>query len=228
MTAAVMSSFGVMGTSVAESLINVEPSSYRAVSYAIEPDASSASYPLAAAAVVGGRVVIPGLGRGSLQGDAVFATLLGRMGCMVEVGSDRVEVRGGSSLRGIDIDMSDISDLVPTLAAVAAFAESPTTIDGVGFIRHKESDRLSDLAAGLRRIGCGVDVLPDGLRIIPGNVSSYEGAPLEVHHDHRLAMAWSLLALRVPGISVDDPAVVAKSWPAWWDVRQDLLRSGQR
>lgn len=126
-------------------------------------------------------------------------------------------------MRGIDVDMADVSDLVPTLAAVAAFAESPTHIRGVGFIRNKESDRLGDLASGLRTIGCQAEVTNDGIVISPSVPESYRGARLATHHDHRLAMAWSLLALRVPGIVLDDPTVVTKSWPDWWSVRASLV-----
>lgn len=225
LTAAVMSSFGAGGIALSDGMIRVEAGGYAPTDYMVEADASSASYPLAAAAITAGRVTVDGLGDESLQGDAVFADILARMGCQVEVGDRRTKVTGRPALRGIEIDMADFSDLVPTVAVVAAFANSPTTIDGVGFIRHKESDRLADLAEGLRRIGCGAEVLDDGLRVLPQSPDTYRGAELPVHHDHRLAMAWSLLALRVEGISVDDPDVVSKSWPDWWAVRESLIGS---
>jgi 3-phosphoshikimate 1-carboxyvinyltransferase len=227
MTAAVMSSFGVGGIGLSESIIHVEAGAYRPTVYHVEPDASSASYPLAAAAIAGGRVTVAGLGRNSLQGDSAFAGILANMGCAVRVDDHQTVVERGTRLRGIDIDMADFSDLVPTVAAVAAFADSPTEIAGVGFIRNKESDRLSDLADGLRRIGCGVEVLDDGLRIVPASPTSYVGSELLVHHDHRLAMAWSLLALRIAGVSLDDPSVVSKSWPNWWSIRREMLGSSR-
>jgi 3-phosphoshikimate 1-carboxyvinyltransferase len=223
MTAAVMSSFGATGIAVSDSVIGVEPSGYRSTNYSIEPDASSASYPLAAAAITGGRVQVPGLSGTSLQGDAIFPSLMADMGCEHSSNTEGTTLIGSSILHGIDLDMADVSDLVPTVAAVAAFADSPTTIRGVGFIRNKESDRLADLADGLRRVGCGAEVTEDGLRIVPSDPSRYEGAILPVHHDHRLAMAWSLLALRIDGVRVDDPSVVTKSWPDWWDVRNHML-----
>ena len=135
----------------------------------IEPDASSASYPLAMAAVVGGRVQVAGLHRTSAQGDIRFADLLAAMGCTVDDdGAGSPFVRDPAApLRGIDVDMADVSDLVPTLAAVAVTASTATTISGVGFIRGKESDRLGDLAAELGRAGAAVTVLDDGLRIEP-------------------------------------------------------------
>ena len=223
MTAAVMATFGASGIAIGDHSIEVASSGYRPISFDVEPDASSASYPLAAAAITMGDVTVPGLTAASLQGDAVFASLLEQMGCESAIGDVATRVRGTPSLRGIDVDMADVSDLVPTLAAVAAFAESPTHIRGVGFIRNKESDRLGDLASGLRTIGCQAEVTNDGIVISPSVPESYRGARLATHHDHRLAMAWSLLALRVPGIVLDDPTVVTKSWPDWWSVRASLV-----
>lgn len=222
-TASVMSSFGAEGITVGERTIGVESSAYRACSYAIESDASSASYPLAAAAITGGAVRVLGIGRGALQGDARFADLMADMGCRVERDESGTTVIGTGRLRGIDVDMADISDLVPTVAAVAAFADTPTRITGVGFIRHKESDRIADVVDGLRAIGCPAEETTDGLVVRPVDRASYRGTSLRVHDDHRLAMSWSLLALAVPDVEVDDPSVVAKSWPEWWTVRSDLL-----
>ncbi len=227
-TASVMSSFGASGITVGERWIAVEPSSYAGCDHVIEADASSASYPLATAAITGGSVRVDGLGEVALQGDARFADVMAEMGCRVERTKDSTTVSGTSTLRGVEIDMSDISDLVPTVAAVAAFAGSPTRITGVGFIRRKESDRIGDLVRGLLAIGCHAVEEDDGLCVEPGPVATYGGARLPVHDDHRLAMAWSLLALRVPGISVDDPTVVGKSWPDWWSVRSALLEGAHR
>ena len=220
-------SFGADGIGVSDSVISVEPSGYRGIESVIEPDASSASYPLAAAAITGGRVRVPGLTRDSWQGDVAIVDILGAMGCRTAFDADGAEVEGGP-LRGIELDMSDVSDLVPTVAAVACFADSPTTITGVGFIRRKESDRIGDLVAGLVDVGCRAIALDDGLRIEPTSPTDRHGATLRTHHDHRLAMAWSLLALRIASVSIDDPSVVAKSWPTWWDVRSALLASAIR
>jgi 3-phosphoshikimate 1-carboxyvinyltransferase len=109
------------------------------------------------------------------------------------------------------------------LAVVAAFADSPTRITGVGFIRHKESDRIGDLVNGLKMVGCDAVEEDDGILIRPVHESQMHGAELLTHDDHRLAMAWSLLALRISGIVINDPEVVSKSWPEWWDVRSSLL-----
>ena len=228
MTASVMSTFGIEGIVVSEALVSVEPGRYVATRTTIEPDASSASYPLALAAICGGEVRIPHLRADSLQGDVAILDILERMGCRVRFDDGGAVVEGTGSVRGLDIDMSDVSDLVPTVAAVAAFADSITTITGVGFIRGKESDRIGDLVAGLRSLGVEAESLDDGLRISPTASASLHGATLSTHHDHRLAMAWSLLASRVSGVSIDDPDVVSKSWPDWWQVRSTLLGSRSR
>jgi 3-phosphoshikimate 1-carboxyvinyltransferase len=221
LTAAVMAKFGVADVAVADSRIDVAPGCYAATEFNIEPDASSASYPLALAAVVGGRVTIPGLGLQALQGDARFADLMAAMGCGTARTGDRVTVESGARLRGIDVDMSDVSDLVPTMAAVAAVAESPTRIRGVGFIRAKESDRLGDLAAELRKLGIDLDETDDGLDVRP-SAHLLAGGRVGTHHDHRLAMAFGVLGARCGDIVVHDPEVVSKSWPAFWDVLDGL------
>jgi len=213
-TKAVMAGFGHSAVTVAADSIIVDSGRYAARDYMIEADASSASYALAAAAVCGGRVEVHGLTANSRQGDAAFCDVLSSMGCSAARGETSTVVEGGS-LRGIDIDMVDMSDLVPTLAAVAVFAQSPTRIRGVGFIRAKESDRLGDLCAELRRLGADANDTDDGLEIRPAEL---HGARLDTHHDHRLAMAFGVIGLRVAGVEIEDPGVVSKSWPGYWDV----------
>jgi 3-phosphoshikimate 1-carboxyvinyltransferase len=216
-TRSVMSAFGVDDVDVSERTIHVGAGCYFGTDYTVEPDASSASYPLAAAAVAGGAVSIKGLGRDALQGDAKFIDVLVSMGCTATVSeSDTVVMRRRDTpLRGIDIDMADISDLVPTMAVVATQAVTPTRITGVGFIRAKESDRLGDLAAELNKTGAQVIVEDDGLLIVPTDM--LHGAALDTHQDHRLGMAFGVLGLVVDGIEVNDPSVVSKSWPGFWD-----------
>ncbi len=223
LTASVMAAFGVTDVEVDERHIRVGVGTYQAAELFIEPDASSASYPLAIAAVVGGKITVPGLGRQALQGDARFADVLASMGCSVEYRADSVTVSrdAGTALNGIDIDMADISDLVPTLAVVAASATTTTNISGVGFIRSKESDRLGDLAAELRKAGVSIDELADGLQIRP-SLATLRPAQLATHHDHRLAMAFGVLGTLVPGIEVESPAVVSKSWPEFWTTLEEL------
>lgn len=219
MTAAVMAAFGASVVDVGERRITVAPGRYVATEYTVEPDASSASYPLAAAAITCGAATVAGMGHGALQGDARFADLLAAMGCEATVTAAGTTVRGTGALHGIDVDMVDMSDLVPTLAAVALFADSPTTIRGVGFIRGKESDRLGDLCRELRAAGVRATETDDGLVIEPGFPHA---ARLATHHDHRLAMSFGLLGLVVDGIEIDDPAVVSKSWPDYWSMLEDL------
>ncbi len=216
-TRSVMSAFGVDDVDVSERTIHVGEGGYFGTAYTVEPDASSASYPLAAAAVAGGAVSVKGLGHGALQGDAKFIDVLVLMGCTATVSAGDMVVmrRSDTPLRGIDIDMADISDLVPTMAVVATQAVTPTRITGVGFIRQKESDRLGDLAAELNKTGAQVIVEDDGLLIVPTDM--LHGAVLDTHHDHRLGMAFGVLGLVVDGIEVNDPSVVSKSWPAFWE-----------
>lgn len=181
--------------------------------YSIEPDASAASYFYAAAAISGGSVTVAGLPPNSLQGDLAFLRLLRWMGCRVEEENDSITVHGGP-LRGIPAEMGDISDTVMTLAAVACFAEGPTTIRNVGHIRHKETDRLTALATELRRIGAGVEEWADGLTITPRPL---HGAVVETYNDHRMAMSLALVGLKVPGIVIDNPGCVAKTYPRFFE-----------
>lgn len=226
-TRSVMAAFGVDGVDLAERRIHVSEGGYFGTSYRVEPDASSASYPLAAAAMAGGAVCVRGLGSNALQGDARFVDVLVEMGCTATVSADDTIVmrRRDTPLRGIDIDMADISDLVPTMAVVATQAVTPTRITGVGFIREKESDRLGDLAAELTKTGAQVDVEDDGLLIMPTDL--LHGAALDTHHDHRLGMAFGVLGLVVDGIEVNEPGVVSKSWPVFWDALEAIPARSQ-
>jgi 3-phosphoshikimate 1-carboxyvinyltransferase len=186
--------------------------------YPIEPDASGASYFFAAAAITGGRVTVPGLTRHSLQGDVHFVDVLARMGCTVEHGPTALTLQGGP-LHGIEVGMSDISDTVMTLAAVACFAQGPTTIRNVAHVRHKETDRLAALATELRKLGAGVEEFADGLTILPGPL---HGARVDTYQDHRLAMSLALVGLRVPGVVVNDPGCVAKTYPHFFTDLESL------
>jgi 3-phosphoshikimate 1-carboxyvinyltransferase len=177
--------------------------------YAIEPDASAASYFFGAAAVTGGEITVLGLSRESLQGDVALVDELERMGCEVRHEADRITVVG-RPMHGIDVNMNAISDTVPTLAAVALFAEGPTTIRGVEHIRHKETDRIHAVAAELRKVGAQVDEFPDGLRITPGPL---HGAAIDTYDDHRMAMSMALVGLQVPGIVIHDPDCTHKTYP---------------
>ncbi len=223
-TAAVMASFGAGDVRVGPSEVWVGPGAYHAVDYLVEPDASSASYPFAAAAMCGGSVHVPALGARSLQGDTRFVDLLASMGCTVERSATGTTVRRaqGHQLLGLQLDMSEISDLVPTVAALAPFCATPTTIGGVGFIRVKESNRIDDVVGELVRLGVDAAARPDGMHIRPGTPRP---AVVQTHDDHRLAMSLALVGLMVPGVSIADPDVVSKSWPGYWAMLDGIVRS---
>lgn len=186
---------------------------YQGQNYPIEPDASAASYFFAAAAVTGGEVTVEGLSRESLQGDVAFCNCLANMGCEVRYGADSITVIG-RPMRGITVDMNAISDTVQTLGAVALFAEGPTTITGVAHIRHKETDRLAAPAAELRKLGADVELLEDGLRIVPGVL---RGAEIDTYDDHRMAMSMAVAGLVQPGVVIRDPGCTAKTYPGFFD-----------
>ncbi len=230
LTAAVMERFGGPEVDVTADHVAVDTGGYRGTTFEVEPDASSASYPLSIAAVRGGAVTVAGLTPSSLQGDIVILELLESMGCDVETGARSVTVSRPAErpLRGIDVDLAECSDLVPTIAAIATTASTPTTIRGVGFIRAKESDRLGALAGELARTGAVVGETADGLHVepVPEGAAGLHGATLQTHHDHRLAMAFAVLGTAVDGISVDAPEVVGKSWPGFWTA-YDTLVGGQ-
>jgi 3-phosphoshikimate 1-carboxyvinyltransferase len=194
----------------------VAPQRYRATSFDVEPDATAATYFAAAAAVCGGRVRVAGLGRASVQGDVAFLEVLARMGASVEVTDGWAEVRGTGRLRGIDVDLADLSDTAPTLAVVAACADGPTTVTGIGFIRRKETDRIAAVVAELRRCGVEADELDDGFVVRPAAGTAH-GARVRTYEDHRMAMSFAVLGLRVPGIVVEDPGCVAKTYPRFFE-----------
>ena len=219
MTTAVMEAFGVGVGRPDEGTWVVEPALYQGTAYAVEPDASAASYPFAAAAIVGGRVTVEGLGGGSLQGDLGFVDLLERMGATVERSAGSTTVVGTGRLHGIEADLSQLSDVAQTLAVVAAFADSPTRISGIGFIRGKETDRIGNVVAELRRAGIDAEEEPDGYVVRPGAVRP---ATVETYEDHRMAMAFALLGLRAPGIRIADPSCVAKTYPGFWSMLHGL------
>ncbi|HZZ27332.1 MAG TPA: 3-phosphoshikimate 1-carboxyvinyltransferase [Pirellulales bacterium] len=226
LTLAVMRSFGVDVPGENLRQFHIVPGKYRGQNYAIEPDASAASYFFAAAAITGGEAIVQGLSQQSLQGDVAFVECLERMGCSVreqEVGSREQGAGGivmtgpgkGKKLHGISVNMNAISDTVQTLAAVALFADGPTTITGVAHIRHKETDRIGNLALELRKFGATVDELPDGLRIAPP--AKPQAARIATYNDHRMAMSLALVGLKVPGVVIENPGCTGKTYPGFFD-----------
>jgi len=179
----------------------------------VETDASGMSYFLAAAALTQSKVVIPKIGKNSTQGDVGFARILGDMGSIVTFNDDSIEIEGRPS-RGIEVDMETMPDVVLTLAAVAAYAEGPTRVTNIANLRVKECDRIHAPVTELKRLGVGAEEGPDWLAVYPtGSVS-----PGRVHtyDDHRVAMSFALMGLRSPGIEIEDPDCVGKSFPTFW------------
>jgi 3-phosphoshikimate 1-carboxyvinyltransferase len=216
MTLRMMKEFGAGAGSTADDRFTVSPGAYTGREYAVEPDASTASYFFAAAAATGGRVKVLGLHRGgALQGDVAFLDVLECMGCAIADEPDGVAVTGPAALAGLTVDMSDISDTFMTLAAIAPLAISPVTITGIGNVRLKESDRIAAMEENLGRTGVKTESGPDSLRVYP---ATPRGARIDPHGDHRVAMAFSVLGLRAPGIVVEDPGCVAKTCPTFFDL----------
>jgi 3-phosphoshikimate 1-carboxyvinyltransferase len=207
MTAEVMRQFGAEVEG-----LHVRPGTYRARAYAVEPDASAASYFFAAAAITGQTVTVEGLGEGSLQGDLGFTDVLVEMGASVTV-TDSTTVTG-SGLRGIEVDLSTMPDMAQTFAVVAACAEGPSRVRGVEVIRGHETDRIHAVVTELRRCGIGAEETDDGFTIEPAPIRP---AVVQTYDDHRMAMSFALLGLREPGIEIADPGVVAKTFPGYWD-----------
>ncbi len=219
-TLGVMKSFGIVAEADREhGRYSVSPGIYRSREYEVEPDASGASYFMAAAAVTGGRVRIPGLGSASPQGDLRFAGVLGEMGCEGEVGEDHVEVRGPERLRGVEVDMNAFSDTMITLCAIAPFASTPTVIRNVEHTRYQETDRISAVSTELRRLGISVQERRDGMSITPGAVSP---ALVETYGDHRMAMAFAVTGLLAPGIRIRNPGCVTKTFPNYFERLESL------
>ena len=193
MTLKVMRAFGAQTTHENFRRLSVEPTGYRAVrEFVVEPDASAASYFFAAAALLGGSVTIRGLGTDSLQGDLSFVDLLERMGAQVTRTATSTQVVGTGRLHGIEVDMAEISDTAQTLAAIAPFADSPTRVTGIGFIRAKETDRIAAVVTELQRLGISAVEEPDGFLIHPGVPNPGE---VQTYRDHRMAMSFALVGL---------------------------------
>jgi 3-phosphoshikimate 1-carboxyvinyltransferase len=194
--------------------------------YVIEPDASAASYFFAIAAVTGGTVTVEDLGSASSQGDLAFATdVLVRAGCTVEQEEHSTTVTGppGGVPRGIDVDLGAMPDMAQTMAAVAVFADGPTRVRGVGIIRGHETDRIAAVVKELQALGIDATEHDDGFTIVPGTPRS---GVVATHDDHRMAMAFTVIGLRAPGIAIADADCVAKTFPRFFDTVDRLLTDG--
>ncbi|CAN5461500.1 hypothetical protein BH24DEI1_BH24DEI1_02310 [soil metagenome] len=214
MTLALMEDFGVTGDRQGYRRFTVAPARYRARDYAVEGDAMAAGYFWAAAAVSGGRARVLGVGAGSSQGDKGLADVLGMMGCKVswEAGACEVRAPEGGVLRGGVFDLNDMPDQAQTLAVVALFADGPVRIENVWNMRIKETDRLGALHTELSKLGARVEEGRDFIVVHP--LEDYRGpVRIDTYGDHRMAMAFALAGLRLPGVTIMDPGCVAKTFP---------------
>ncbi len=191
--------------------------------YGIEPDASSASYFLAAGAIAGGTVEVRGIGRDSLQGEARFAEVLQAMGAIVEYGPDAIKVTR-RELRGVDVSMDLMSDTGMTLAVTALFAEGTTRIRDIGNWRVKETDRIAAMASELRKVGARVEEGPDWIQVEPPAV--LRTAAIDTYHDHRMAMCFSLVCLGGIPVTINDPACTRKTYPGYFQAFQAIAAPG--
>lgn len=213
LTLATMRAFGV-DAAAAPGVIEVPRGSYRAARFAVEGDASTASYFLASAALTGTTVRLEGIDRlKTAQGDIALAEILARMGCELRDG-EALELRGPRQLRGVTVDMGACSDVFMTLACVAPFAQGPTMIEGIAHARVKESDRIAACAENLERLGIRVEQGRDWIRIHPGRPRP---ATLPTYEDHRIAMAFALIGTHVP-VTLERPSVVSKTCPEFFEL----------
>lgn len=221
MTCALMAEFGVLVRRMHRSrfLIPV-PQRYRALNYFVEPDLSTASYFFAAAAVTGGQVSIQAFdSENSKQGDVKFLLILKKMGCEIIENRQVFTVKGPQELKGVNADMRDFSDVFMTLAAIAPFAKTPTTITNIGHTRLQESNRIQSMREGLESLQVKVEEGPDWLRIYP---SEPRAGVINSHHDHRIAMAFSIIGLRVLGVEIENAECVSKTCPEFFKMWEEM------
>lgn len=208
--------------------ITVKPQKYRCTNYLIEPDASNASYFLAAAAITGSRVSIKGLGFKSLQGDAAFDRLiLGE-----ELGAECLPDNASTTLRGTGIvsgnkhiPLNDMPDMAQTLGVVTLVADGPITIKNVGNLRVKETDRMAAMQTELTKLGATVTVSGDDITITPPPGNKITPAAIDTYDDHRMAMAFSVIGLAQPGVTINDPDCVNKTFPRFFEYLEYLRQS---
>ncbi len=220
MTLSTMAEFGVTAERDGDRWFRVPAGQrYQAREYAVEPDASGASYFFAAAAVTGGRVVVPRLGRRSAQGDLGLLDVLERMGCTVRIEDESITVQGPTQLRAVDADFTRMGDVATTLMAISPFADGPVTVRGIAQTHYEESDRPVAAATELARMGLRVESEWDSVTIYPGIPQPCE---VQTYDDHRMAMSFAITGLRAPGIRIANPECVSKTFPEYFKVLRSL------
>lgn len=229
MTLKLMKHFGVKHEwgGPKKNAVRVTAAGYRAKPYTIEPDASNASYFLAAAAAVpGSSCTIKNLGGESVQGDADFCMVLGLMGCNVDQHTHTTTITAPSSgkLKGVDVRLNQMPDMAQTLAALAILAEGSTRIRKVGNLRVKETDRMEAIRVELTKLGADVELRGDDILITPPAGNTITPASVDTYDDHRMAMAFSVIGLATPPgtVTINDPDCVNKTYPNYWDDLQKL------
>jgi 3-phosphoshikimate 1-carboxyvinyltransferase len=214
-TIEVMRDFGAeVGWQGEDTLVVTAGRGYRSREYRIEGDASAAVYPMAAAAVAGGTVSVGPIPEASLQADVAFGDVLRGMGCEVVHEGEAIQVTGSGRLAGVDLNMNHAPDAAVMVAVLGLFTSSPTRIYDVANLRIKESDRIGDLTAELRKLGADASAEATGMTVGRNRIW---GAPVNPHGDHRLAMALAVAGLRLPDLSIETPDVVTKTWPSFYD-----------
>lgn len=221
MTASILETFGAKVEEIEPRTWAVHGSRLELGEYAVEGDWSSASYWLAAAAIFGGDVTLSGLTRESAQGDRRFVEILEAMGCRASWNGDELNLAGPDRLSGGTFDCNETPDIVPTLAAIAPFAEGPVEVTNVGHLRVKESDRIDSVATELAKLGAKVTTTSDSIRVEPGYGDG--DVAIDPHDDHRLAMAFAIAGLRRGGVSIENERVVAKSYPRFWKTLDEVV-----
>jgi 3-phosphoshikimate 1-carboxyvinyltransferase len=226
LTVEILESFGGVVEMEGEAEFAVPPQRLKAANLAIEGDHSSASYLLAAAAILGGRVRVRGLVAASAQPDARFLRDLQSLGCRVDSDGAGIAIEGSGRVPAFAWDLTGAPDLAPTAAVLALFAEGPCSLSGLQHIALKESDRLAVLQVNLNRLGAHAVVDGGTLSIVPPARGAAQGATIAVADDHRMAMAFAIAGLSIRGVTIDQPDAVAKSYPRFWDELADLVRTG--
>ncbi|MBN4925983.1 3-phosphoshikimate 1-carboxyvinyltransferase [Hoyosella rhizosphaerae] len=223
MTVAMLAHAGVTVNTPEPAVWQVEPTTIRASDWVIEPDLSNATPFLAAAAVVGGSVTVPHWPTHTTQAGDHIRGILADMGCSVNLSDSGLTVTSSGELQGIDADLSDVGELTPTIAALAALASTPSRLRGIAHLRGHETDRLAALATEINRIGGNCEETADGLFITPVTL---HGGTWHSYHDHRMATAGAILGLRVPNIKVEDIGTTAKTLPGFEKMWARMLQGG--
>ncbi len=226
MTVQMLADRGVQVDTDGSTRWTVAPGQVAGGDYDIEPDLSNATVFLAAAAVTGGQLTVPGWPRHTTQAGDAIRPLLAQMGCQLDLHERGLTVSGPDRLEGVDADLHDVGELTPTVAALAALASGPSRLRGIAHLRGHETDRLAALATEISALGGDVREIVDGLEIHPRPLRGDPGRPWRAYADHRMATAGAILGLVVPGIAVDDIAATSKTLPEFSAIWSTMLAGG--